>query len=95
MSVLSQQPPPFPALLSCPIHCRYGAARTLCNVPAVVAQQRSRRQAGRDGLPADARQLMDRVVDASGRYGAGHEVVAQGGLGEECERVSLTSWLAG
>ena len=65
----------------------YGGARDWCAVPEVVAEQCGRRQKGRrPGLAADMRKLMQLVVEASRQHGEGHEVVAQGQLGEECER---------
>ncbi|KAL4434355.1 hypothetical protein ABPG75_000796 [Micractinium tetrahymenae] len=68
------------------LEAMYGSARTLCDVPEVLAQQQSRRQAQRADLPASMARLMADVAQRGGQYGAGHEVVAQGGLGEECER---------
>lgn len=67
---------------------RYGAPRTLCPAPALVAQQSRQRQAARRQPPlgGDMAQLMERVVAAAAQLGAGHEVAAHGGLGEECER---------
>ena len=57
-------------------------------MPAVVAGQAARRQAAcGGGLHADMAALMARLVQAGAELGAGHAVVAQGGLGEECERV--------
>ncbi|PRW58669.1 hypothetical protein C2E21_2704 [Chlorella sorokiniana] len=68
----------------------YGDARNRCAVPALVEQHgRQRTAALRERpLPADMRQLLDRVVTAASQLGAGHKVVTQGGsgFGEECER---------
>ncbi|KAL4423252.1 hypothetical protein ABPG77_000044, partial [Micractinium sp. CCAP 211/92] len=68
------------------LEAMYGSARTLCGVPEVLGQQHRRRQAERGNLPDDMAQLMADVAQRGGGYGAGLEVVAQGGLGEECER---------
>lgn len=76
---------------SCPLPaCRYGGARSLCAVPALVAQHGMQRAAAslEQPLASDMRQLLDEVVSTASQLGAGHEVVAQGGMGfgEECER---------
>lgn len=68
------------------LYGRYGSARTLCDVPEVLGQQHRRRLAERENLPNDMAQLMADVAQRGGGYGTGLEVVAQGGLGEECER---------
>eukprot|EP00887_Chlorella_sp_A99_P004660 scaffold4.g4660.t1 len=62
----------------------YGDCRRHAPLPSIVAEQRARRVwADLDGGMAA---LMEDVVHRSATYGAGHEVVRQHGLGEECER---------
>lgn len=72
----------------------YGAARDWRGVPELVSEQHSRRQAARDAaagsggshLAPAMQQLTEAIVAAGRQYGMGHQVVAQSGLGEECER---------
>ncbi|GAB4822814.1 hypothetical protein N2152v2_009860 [Parachlorella kessleri] len=62
----------------------YGGSRAQVPLPDLVAAQRARW--ARDGLDPGMVHLMGDIEGRSQRYGAGHQVVAQGGLGEECER---------
>ena len=62
----------------------YGAASAPAPLGEIVAAQHVRRQ--RADLAADMAQLMADLVQRSAAYGAGHSVMAHGGVGEECER---------
>lgn len=62
----------------------YGAASAPAPLGEIVAAQHVRRQ--RADLAADMAQLMADLAQRSTAYGAGHSVMAHGGVGEECER---------
>ena len=62
----------------------YGAARRQQLLPDLVGAQRARRE--RAGLAPGMAALMGEVAQRGASLGEGHAVVAQAGLGEECER---------
>ena len=62
----------------------YASSRCRRPVAEVVADHRTRRLRG--DLTAEMQQLMGSIVGCAERYGVDHMVVAQGALGEECER---------
>jgi hypothetical protein len=71
----------------------YSSSRSLCPVSKVVADLYTRRL--RSNLAGDVRELMGTIVERAKLYGANHQVVSQGVLGEECEREleQVGAWL--